>query len=125
MDLRDSLQEPAYLYRLGFVREDESSTDFIRDVVFVRTLQSAKSQLRLSLQVRYELYISDEPRASYSDSHEYVFVGAYLAVSDRRLAIDAFGDFDEESELPREIGEWRLKCSTLSEIAAFSSILGK
>ncbi len=138
-DLREITRYPSFLEKAGFVEREEHTTDDVRWVWFERTIDSIESQVRLILQVEFELSISDDPFVRTSDNFSYSFNGVYLKVIDRQMERSDSQSYDEETfmekplippldvlmeEEPREIGRFELKVSTLAQLRSLSKMLG-
>ena len=68
-DLREVEKEPGFLLRSGFRCREETAA-FVRWVWFEKTIDSPNSQIRFVIQVEFEITISDDPFASYSDNRD-------------------------------------------------------
>lgn len=142
-DLREIAREPFFLEKAGFVRRDEETTDVVRWVWYERTIDSIESQMRLILQVEFEMSISDNPFVRTSDNFSYSFNGVYLKIIERPaetadsrsyereeffkhpriLPLNDFADLVMKEE-PREIDRFELKVSTLAQLRSLCKMLG-
>ncbi len=84
-DLREITRQPLFLEKEGFVRRDEEITDVVRWVWYEKTIDSIDSQVRLVLQVEFELSISDNPFVRTIDNFSYSFNGVYLQIIGRQM----------------------------------------
>lgn len=126
-DLREIGQEPSFLAQFGFERRDEITTNPDRYVWYEKTFKRYTSQLCLVVQVEFELFISDDPEASYTENLSYSFNRVFLRVIDRQMVADGSeGDelwYDEETEFLREIDRWRLPIQTVEQLNAFCELI--
>lgn len=118
-DLRQVEREPDYLLEKGYVRQEQETTDVVRWVWYEKVLESAASQVRLVVQVEFELAIHDDWAASYEDNHQFAFNGVYLLVYDRQMDRLDSTSYDEETAHPRYVGRRELRIHTLSQLEAF------
>ena len=123
LDLRDVAERPDRLLDAGYSRRDEPSTDQVRAVIYEKTISSDESQLKLLVQIHFELAISDDVGYSYTDLCSYSFNGVYLEVLDRQMEPDDNRYFDEESEHPASIGALRLEIESLGEVERLVALL--
>lgn len=123
-ELRDFERKPDSLTRYGFERREEHSTDSVRWVWYEKRIQSIDSQICLVIQVEFELYISDDPTASYIENRSYGFNGVSLKVIDLQTERRDGISYEEDTESPGEIGGWRLSIETLEQLKLFVGMLG-
>ena len=117
-DLREITSYPSFLEKAGFVEKEEHTTDVVRWVWFEKTIDAVESQVRLVVQVEFELSISDAPFVRTRDNFSYYFNGVYLKVIDRQME-----RLDEETELPREIDRIKINVSTRSQLRSLCKML--
>ncbi|MEK6777735.1 MAG: hypothetical protein AABY87_12790 [bacterium] len=122
-DLREVTKEPEFLQKSGYNRRDEETTDSARFVWYEKTFGSIVSQLRFIIQVEFELFLYDDPFASYIENCCYSFNGVYLKVIDRQMERCDNLSYDEDTELPREIDRCELNIHTFSRLRSFSNML--
>ena len=133
-DLAEVTKEPTFLGKLGFTSREEDSTDSRRLVWWERTFQATDCQVKLIVQVVFEMSLRDDPSASYLDNVSYEFNKVYLKVVDRRMeeyddktrgtfGHYAYALFDEESENPRTVGRYPLDIQKVSRLRALCKML--
>ena len=133
-DLADVIKEPTFLRKLGFTSREEDSTDARRLFWYEKTFQTADYQVKFIVQVEFEMWLRDDPSASYTDNVSYEFNKVYLKVVDRRM--EEYDDetrgtfdhysyrvYDEESENPRTIGRYPLDIQKVSQLRALCKML--
>jgi hypothetical protein len=123
-DLREVTKEPEFLTRHGYIRRDEETTDSVRSVWYEKSFDSDYSQLRLIIQIEFELAIYDG-HGSYRDNLDYSFNGVYLRVYDRQMERMGNHPYDEDTENPKEIDRYKLNIHTLSSLRALAKIFGR
>lgn len=123
-ELRDFESKPDSLTLYGFERREEHSTDSVRWVWYEKRIQSYESQICFVIQVEFELYISDNPTASYLDNRSYGFNGVNLGVIDRQMERWDSMSYEEDTESPRDVGSWKLSIQTLEQLESFVGMLG-
>ena len=122
-DLREVVKAPAFLSKHGFERRDQETTDPVRWVWFERTFDMDQSQVRFVLQVEFELCIHDDVGVSYTDNRDYSFNAVYLEVIDRQMERRDNISYDEETEMPRSIDQYRLKVHTMGKLESLCEML--
>ena len=122
-DLREVQKYPDFLERKGFTCRKEESSDCVRSVWFEKSFDSIQSNVRFTVQVEYELFISDNPFCRTSDNFHYSFNGTYLIVIDRQMRRWDNQSYDEETECPREIDRYRLNIETMSRLRSLCEAL--
>jgi hypothetical protein len=58
---------------------------------YVKTFQGNDSNVRLEVVVGFELFISDDPFASYTQNRSHTWNGCLVRVIDRQMGKDAAG----------------------------------
>ena len=122
-DLIEVTKEPTFLEKLGFTGREQDSTDTVRWVWYERTIDSYKSQVRFVIQVEFEMFITDDPVASYTDNVSYSFNRIYIKVIDRHMEKSDNQAYDEETENPREVGHFRVNIQKVSELRSICKML--
>jgi hypothetical protein len=138
-DLRKITRRPSFLEKAGFVEREEETTDAVRWVWYERPIDSIVSQVTLTLQVEFELSISDDPFVRTSDNFNYNFNGVYLKIIEGRMEKGASQSYDMETfvkhphilplalmmdEEPRELDRLILNVSTRAQLRSLCKILG-
>lgn len=123
LDLWDTAGSPDRLLDFGYARRDERGTDTVRGVVYEKALTSDESQLKLSVQVHFELAISDDVGYDYPELCSYSFTGVYLEVSDRQMEQWDDRYFNEETEHPVRAGTLKLDIDSLGEVERLVTLL--
>src|SRR4051794_15679595 len=116
LDLRDVADSPDRLLDAGYTRRDETTTDTVRAVVYEKAISSNESQLKLLVQIHFELAISDDVGYGYADNRSYSFNGVYLEAVDRQMEPEDNRYFDEESEHPIRVGALKLDMDSLADV---------
>lgn len=115
------------LLSLGFRREEENTTDCVREVDYIKTFANDSSNAKFRFVLRFELYLSDCPTASYDENCEMTYDSAFLEVYDRRMERDRFAcrakDYDPDTENPQFIDTYPLSFSDWQEIEPFFAVL--
>jgi len=119
MKLLSEITKPDQLLKLGFTRHEEDTADTVRSVWYRKAFDSIDSNVKIEVEVEFELSISDDPYASYTDNLDYFWNGCFIRVIDRQMDRLSNQDFDEETERPRSVGRLRLKMHTLEELKKF------
>ena len=122
-DLCDIEREPAFLEKIGFVRQDCESSDTVRMVWYERTIDSSESQVRFIVQVEFELTIGDDPSCPSIDNYSYSFNRVYLKVIDRKMRRLDNQFYDDETESPRKIGRVEVNIRTLNHLRMLCKML--
>ncbi len=133
-ELGDDFREPIFLLKMGFTCKEEDSTDARRLVWYEKTFQADDSQVKIIVQVEFEMCLRDDPSASYTNNVSYEFNKVYLKIVDRRMEEyddETRGKFDhydykvfkEESEKPRTIGHYPLDIQKVSQLRALCKML--
>jgi hypothetical protein len=118
---------PDILLVYGFIRRDEETTSSDRSVWYEKIFDQYDSQLRLMIQIEFELDIYDDDSASYTGNRIYYLTGVYLVVTDRQMQSEGHkkdGDYYEDTENPREIDRCKIKISTFHELRTLCNMLG-
>ncbi len=118
---------PDILLVYGFIRRDEETTSSVRSVWYEKIFDQYDSQLRLMIQIEFELDIYDDDSASYTENRIYRLNGVYLVVTDRQMQREGDkkdGYYYEDTENPREIDRCRIKISTFHELRTLCNMLG-
>ena len=123
LDLRDVAENPDRLLDAGYIRRDETTTDTLRAVVYEKAICSDESQLKLLVQIHFELAISDDVGYDYPDLCSYSFNGVYLEALDRQMEPEDNRYFDEESEHPISVGALKLDIDSLGEVERLVALL--
>ena len=109
--------DPRALEKEGFVNREEFE-GANGHAWLERRLTSAESQVGFIIQIEFELDVDGH-------GNHYSFIGVYLAVVDRQMERANSMEYDEETEVPKEVGRWSLSCRTLEEIKELCRLLGK
>jgi hypothetical protein len=72
------LKDPYLLKDKGYECIEEPSTDEVRSIWFYKKIYS--SEYTFVFRIRYTLYLSDAPFASYAENHQYDFEEISMAV---------------------------------------------
>jgi len=142
-DLREITRYPSFLEKAGFIEREQHTTDTVRWVWFEKTVDSVASQVRLVVQVEFELSISDDPFVRTSENFSYSFNGVYLKIIEEQTEAEDSQSEDRVSflkhphimplgafmktfvkEEPREIDRFELKVSTLAQLRSLCKMLG-
>ena len=127
-DLAISLtNRPDVLLENGFIRRDEETTGSVRSVWYEKTFDPHDSQLRLTIQVEFELDIYDDDSASYTENRIYSLNDIYLLVTDRQMEREGdkhSGYYYEDTERPREIDRCRLNIKTFEQLLTLCNMIG-
>ena len=123
LDLRDVAERPDRLLDAGYTRRDETTTNTVRAVIYEKVISSDESQLKLLVQIHFELAISDSVGYNCSDNCSYSFNGVYLGAQDRRMEVEDNRYFDEESEQPISVGTLKLDIQSLGEVERLVALL--
>ena len=114
---------PNLLLERGYAPRDEHTTDTLRSVIFEKSISSDESQLKLLVQIHFELAISDNVGYDYEENCSYSFNGVYLEVINRQKEPEDNRYFDEESEDPISVGTLRLDVDSLGDIERLIRLL--
>lgn len=107
----------------GFTRADEHTSDDVRWVRYSKAIESDQNQISLVVSIEYELGLSDDPFVTYDQNCSYSFNGVVLAILDRRMeSIDNL-DFDPLTAVAMQLGEIRLRLTTLGEVEKLLGLL--
>lgn len=102
MDLSQFEDDPDRLARFGFVRREQATTDVVRLVWFEHRIGSSDSGVQLTVQVQFEVVLTDEPRPGPSCS--YSFDGVFLHVAIADVDLWAFDDDpDSDARVPLQL----------------------
>lgn len=138
-DLREITREPYFLENAGFIRREEETTDVDRWVWYERTIGSIDSEVRLVVQVEFEMSVSDNPFVRTSDNFSYSFNGVYLRIVEEPIERSGTESYDAETFLkkprimplefflkkePREIDRFALEVYTLTQLRSLCKMLG-
>ena len=108
LGLQDVAERPDRLLDAGYIRRDEATTDIVRAVAYEKVISSNESQLKLLVQIHFELAISDDVGYEYDEFCSRSFNGVYLEVQDRQMEAEDNRYFDEESEHATSVGTLKL-----------------
>ena len=75
--LSDVADQPDLLLDNGFRRHEQDTADSVRWVRYTKTLQRDDSNVCSEVVVEFELFISDEAFASYTDDRSYTWNGCF------------------------------------------------
>ena len=123
--LSEVTREPTFLEKLGFTCREEDTTDPRRSVTYRKTIDSIGSQVRFVIQVEFEMWIRDDPFATYTENVSYGFEGVYLRVIDRQMEELDDETYDEETEKPRYIGRFKMNIETVSHLRLLCKMLSQ
>jgi len=122
-DLRDVAERPDRLIDAGYTRRDEATTDTVGAVVYEKVISSDESQLKVLVQIHFQLAISDDVGYEYDELCSYSFNGVFLEVQDRQMESEDNRYFDEESEHPVKAGTLRLDIDSLCDVELLVALL--
>lgn len=77
-DAELDIDPPQFLEGLGFTERWQSTTDCLRLVEWWRDLPGWGESHTHRVTVLYEVFISDDPHASWLDNLDWEFIGVYL-----------------------------------------------
>jgi hypothetical protein len=123
VDLQEIANSPNMLLERGYVRKDEYTTDTLRSVIFEKAIASSESQLKLLVQIHFELAISDNVGYDYEQNCSYSFNRVHLEVINRQMERENNRYFDEESEDPISVGTLKLDIESLAEVERLVRLL--
>jgi hypothetical protein len=139
-DLRETTSYPSFLEKAGFVEREEHTIDFVRWVWFEKTIDSVEFQLRLVVQVEFELSISDGPSMRDADNFSYNFNGVYLQILELPVELGDNRSCDREEflkhprtlpvnyffvkEEPRKLDRFELRVTTRTQLRSLCKMLG-
>lgn len=110
----------SFLRDKGYTCDEEETSDCVRWVYYYKKFKQDSSNVIIRVVLRFELYISDSPTASYDENHYLSFNDAYLELYDRQMREDGifFGEkcYDEETESVRRIDSFAINPQTFEDI---------
>jgi len=122
-DLTDFDDDPDQLERFGYSRRNDGTADVVRSVWFEKAFATDETQVQLTLQIEFELGLSDDPFVTYAQNCSYSFNGVYLRVFDRRMEPFNNLSFDEDTARPVEIDRYRLCIGSLEDCERLAQLL--
>jgi hypothetical protein len=121
--LQDVAERPDRLLDAGYTRRDEDTTDTIRAIIYEKVISSDESQLKLLVQIHFQLAIHDDVGYEYDELCSYSFNGVYLEVRNRQMKAEDNRYFDEESEHAISVGTLKLDIESLGEVERLFALL--
>ena len=116
MDLSQFEDDPDRLARFGFVRRDQSTTDVVRSVWFEQRIDGGESGVCVTVQIQFDVLITDEPRPGPQCSYSFDGVFLHVAVADVNLWASDDDEVDQDGRLP-------LRISTLQDVQRLIELL--
>jgi hypothetical protein len=123
VQLRDIALDPDQLLGRGYIRVDESTSDPVRRVVYQKAITSDESQLKLLVEIHFELSISDDVGYEYCELCSYSFNCVKLEVLDRQMEPLDNLCFDELTEQSIGVGTLKLGLKSLEEVERLVTLL--
>ncbi len=78
LDLRDVAEHPDQLLDVGYTRRDVATTNTERAAIYEKVISSDESQLKLLVQIHFQLVMHDDVGYDYGELCSYSFNGVYL-----------------------------------------------
>lgn len=122
-ELRLFYDDPDSLIDYGFEKRVQHTCYPNRMVWYEKIIQSVETQIKFIIQIEFDLFISDDPGASYTDNLDYSFNGVYIVVFDRQMEKIYNLEYDEETDMPNFIGRKQLNINTLDEVQQLCKLL--
>ena len=125
----DSLPEgteavDTFLREKGYDCVEENTADSNRWRYYIKRFEKYNTNMRIDLVLRFELSISDDPYASWSDNCSLFFSDTFIEIYDRQMERDGtfMGEpsFDEDTELPRRLGRYEVRLTSIEAVEAFA-----
>jgi hypothetical protein len=116
----DALTSKGYTREEGRFDEWGSSTKKVR---FRKRISPAEGDLVFDIVIEYELFVADDPDATWDQNCDYTFEEVRLVVW-RRAGADGEDDGSGHKPRLRQVGAHELRPKTLRSLVQFSKVLG-